>query len=133
MEPAVVVVAGVQGDDAEVVASHEVPVLLQVVQYEGEDPVQTIQEVASVLRVQGKDDLAVASGEEPIGASELGLELAVVVDLAVDGQDVGAVGVLQRLGAVFHIHDGEAVVGQDGALVSENAGPVGAAVSLQLR
>ena len=67
------------------VARDHVAVGVGVVEDEGEDPVQAVQEVASLLGVEGQDDLAVAAGPELVGAGEAGFEVAVVVDLSVDG------------------------------------------------
>ena len=133
VEAALVVVAGVEGDDAHVVARHDVPVGVGVVEDEGEDSVEAVEEVATLLGVEGQDDLAVAAGPEVVGAGEAGFEFAVVVDLSVDGEHVGAVRAAERLGPVFHVHDGQPVVGQNGPFMGVDAGPVRAAVPLEPR
>ena len=131
VEAALFVVAGVEWDDPDVVARHDVPVRVGVVEDEGDDPVQTVQEGGPFLGVERQDDLAVAAGLELVGSLEPGLQLTVVVDLSVHGQDVGTVGAAERLRPVIHIHDGEPVVGRDGPLMGVDAGPVRAAVPLE--
>ena len=132
VEAALVVAPRVQGDDAQMVARDDVAVLLEVVEDEGEDPVEAVQEVAALLRVQAENDLAVAACPGVEGVDP-GLQLPVVVDLPVHGEYMGLRRVEERLGAVFHVDDGQPVVCQHGAVVHEDAGPVGAAVPLQLR
>ena len=91
MEAALIVVARVEGDDSQVVARDEVPVLRGVVEDEGEDPVQFVEEAGSLFGVQRKDYLAIALSLEPERARQVGLQRPVVVDLAVDGQCHAAV------------------------------------------
>ena len=98
MEAAFVVVAGVQGDDPQVAARDDVLVSVGVIEDEGEDPVQPVQEAAALFGVERQDDLAVAAGLEFVGAREPGFQLTVVVDLSVDSQDVGAAGAAKAPG-----------------------------------
>ena len=55
-----------------------------------------------------------------------------VVDLPVDRQHVGARGVEQRLGSTVDADDGQAFMGQDGAIAVEDTTPVGPAMTLTL-
>ena len=105
------VAAGVERDHADGIAGDHVPVAPGVVEHEREDPVQLVQEVGALLEVEGKDDLAVRIGREGV-IRVAGPQLAVVVDLAVDGQHGRRLQVAQRLGAVEHVHDGEPLVGE---------------------
>ena len=86
VEAALIVVARVEGDDSQVVARDEVPVQRGVVEDEGEDSVQFVEEAGSLFCVQRKDYLAIALSLEPERARQVGFQRPVVVDLAVDGQ-----------------------------------------------
>ena len=68
VEPSVVVVAGVEGDDAHVVAGDDVAVGGGVVEDEGEDAVQAVQEGGAMFGVERQDHLAVAPRPELVGA-----------------------------------------------------------------
>jgi hypothetical protein len=60
-------------------------------------------------------------------------ERSLIVDLAVDRQHHLAVGAVERLGAVLHVDDRQALVGEDGPLAGEEPAPVRTAVALQSR
>jgi hypothetical protein len=78
---------------------------------------------------QVRDDLAVAAGPEPVaGVGEVGPEVLVVVDLAVDGDDHGLVLVVEGLVAGGRVDDGEALVGEVAVAHLTEAAPVGAPV-----
>src|SRR5690606_36729102 len=105
-----------------------------VPQGKSEDAVEPVEEAGRlVLEVQRVDRLAVRSGLEGVVRSQFGLELAVVVDLAVDRQHQPAVAREQRLRAAGGVDDGQPLVDEDRALVEVHAAPVGTAMALALR
>ena len=114
------------------VAGNEVLVLLCVIKDEGEDAVQLVEEVDSLLLVLRKDNLAVRAGLEGEVAGQRLLEILMVVNLAVHCKDIGMLGVVERLCPVHGINDREALVDQNAFVIAVDAGPVRAAVALQL-
>ena len=109
-----VVVADIEGDDADRIAGDQVAVVRFVVESESEDPAQLFHASHAVFAVEGEDDLAVASGLEFVFVFQLSAEFAMVIYLAVDGEDQFAVFASQRLSAGCRIDDGEAFMGEDG-------------------
>jgi hypothetical protein len=76
-----------------------------------------------------RDDLAVAAGPELVaGGGEVGPEVLVVVDLAVDGDDDGLVLVVEGLVAGGRVDDGQALVGEVAVAHLPQPAPVGAPV-----
>ena len=132
IEVAVFVAAGIEGDDPHVVATNQVGILLGVIEDEGEDAVQIVQERRALLLVKGQQHFTVGVGLELEVDLEVLLQLLVVVDLAVDGQYVRALGIVERLCAVARIDDGQALVHQDGLVGAVDAGPVRPAVTQSL-
>ena len=82
-----VVVADIEGDDADRIAGDQVAVVRFVVESESEDPAQLFHASHAVFAVEGEDDLAVASGLEFVFVFQLSAEFAMVIYLAVDGED----------------------------------------------
>ena len=128
---------GVERLDAEPVAGAEGPLPSGVPDDEGEHAAQPLHPVGPVVVVAGDDGLAVALGVEDgaVGGGQLGAQLEVVVDLAVEDHPV-AVGVLgrapaQRLAGVLDVDDRQAVEAQRRAVVVPDLGVVGAAVPLE--
>ena len=114
------------------VATNQVGILLGVIEDEGEDAVQIVQERRALLLVEGQQHFTVGVGLELEVDLEVLLQLLVVVDLAVDGQYVRALGIVERLCAVARIDDGQALVHQDGLVGAVDAGPVRPAVTQSL-
>ncbi len=125
VEIAVFVAPGVQRHDPHRVAGDQVAAALLVVEHEGENAVEVVQEIGAALLVEGEDHFAVRAGGELVGRGEATLELLVVVDLAVDRQHLLAVAAVERLGAVFDVDDGQPLVGQDRLVAGVDAAPVG--------
>jgi hypothetical protein len=98
---------------------------------EGEDPAEVVEKPLPLPVMQ--DDLAVRPGLKRVRLGERPLQVLVVVDLAVDRQRRPSIRPVQRLGAVLDVDDGQALVGQDGAVGRVDAAPVGPAVPLALR
>ena len=73
------------------VATNQVGILLGVIEDEGEDAERSSKRPGPSL-VEGQQHLAVGVGLELEVDLEVLLQLLVVVDLAVDGQHVGALG-----------------------------------------
>ena len=119
-----VVVADIERDDADRIAGDQVAVVRFVVESESEDPASH-----AVFAVEGEDDLAVTSGLEFVFVFQLSAEFAMVIYLAVDGEDQFAVFASQRLSAGCRIDDGEAFMGEDGGFSLIDAAPVRAAVT----
>ena len=113
------------------IAGGEYGIVLSVVDEEGKVAYQAVDEVftrALEFLVQRQDHLAVGSGFELIGNSKLLFELLVVIDLTIDGQNVGFIFVIKRLGSVLRINNGESFVNDHGVLALIGAFPVGTAV-----
>ena len=83
--------ADIEGDDADRIAGDQVAVVRFVVESESEDPAQLFHASHAVFAVEGEDDLAVASGLEFVFVFQLSAEFAMVIYLAVDGEDQFAV------------------------------------------
>ncbi len=121
------------------VARHQKLVVLGIVEGKGKDAVQLLEHgydglvsrhaLATQPAVEGQDDLAVAAGEKPVGAAQPCTQLAVIVDLAVHGQHLLAVGGIEGLAARLGVDDAQALVGQNGRTAAIDAAPVGAAVT----
>ena len=78
--------------DADGVAGNEELVALFIIKSKSEDTAQPFDEVGTVAAVEGEDDLTVASCLELIFTGKVGADVTVVVDFAVDGQNLLAVG-----------------------------------------
>ena len=128
VDGAVGIVPDVQGDHADGIAGDQEGVLLLVVQHEGENAVQFVQEVRTLVAIQGKDDLAVAARAEIIFPGIAPPDFLVVVNLSVHGQNLPPVGRKQGLPARFGIDDAETFVGKDGAAATPDTAPIRASV-----
>ena len=126
---AVAVVADIEGNDADGVAGDEEGIALLVVEDEGEDTVEVLEEVDALLAIKRQDDLAVAARAELIVVGQTASDVLMVVDLAVDGQHLTAVGRKEGLSAGLRIDDAQALVGQDGGGAAIDAAPVRSAVT----
>ena len=104
----------VEGLDAEAVAGGEQALLAPVPDREGEHPAQPAHAVRTPAGVGGQHGLGVGlAAPGDAGAGELGAQLAKVVDLAVQHDDVAAVGRDHRLVAARgQVEHGEPPVGQ---------------------
>ena len=89
---AVVVVADVEGNDADGVAGNKELVALLVIERKSEDTAQVFEEINSLLSIEGEDDLAVAARLEVIAPGKFAPDILMVVYLAVDRQYLTAVG-----------------------------------------
>ena len=82
----------IKGNDTDRVAGNQVIVRLFVVEGESEDAVQLFEEVDAFVFIKGKDDLAVRTRLESVFPGIAGTDVAVVVNFAVDGKNLFAVG-----------------------------------------
>src|SRR5688500_8909046 len=99
------------------VAGHEQPAATAVPEREGEHAAQAVHAVIAQFLVEVDDHLRVASGGEAVAPSlELGAQLHVVVDLAVEDHHHAAVLVADGLVARLEIYDGEPLDAESGAL-----------------
>jgi hypothetical protein len=114
----------VQRLDAEVVARAERAPLLPVPDHEREHAAQPGEHLLAPVVVAGDDRLAVTLRAE-LGAEvarQLLAQLDVVVDLAVEGQQVAPIGVRQRLVAQRHVDDRQPLVREDRVRSAVRAG-----------
>ena len=123
--PFVGIPADVERNDADGVAGDEILVALDVVEREGEDAVEPVEQPRAVFAVEREDHLAVRTGAEVVLAGQLAPQFAVVVDLAVDGQHQPAVGAVKGLPARLRVDDREAFVREHGARAAVDARPIG--------
>ena len=117
--------------DAEVVAGQGQPLLVTVPDGEAEHAVEPVERVGAPLREGLQHDLGVRVGRE--GATErleLAAQVEVVVDLAVVGDRVPAVGGVHRLLAVGDVDDRQPPVRQAAGPVDADSVPVRATVLL---
>ena len=119
--------------DAERIAGQQEPALPRIPQAEGEHAAQRLDHGRAALLVELQHHLGVGVGTEATALGfELGLELAVIVDLAVEGDGERAVGAVHRLRAALgKIDDGEPPVGEADPAVGRQ--PVAAAVGAARR
>ena len=95
------------------IARHHQALLARVPYGEGEVAVELRHAIGAALLVEVDDDLGVGAGLEGVSAGdEIGAQLEVVEDLAVEGDPDGAVLVAHRLAAAVDVDDAEARVRQ---------------------
>ena len=117
----------VQRLDAEPVAGHDGAAGVPLADDAGEHAEQPLDPPRAPLRVAAHDDLGVAGGEEPVAeALELGAELAVVVDHAVEDDGEAELVVDHGLGAALgQVDDLEPAVAERDVALRPDAGAVG--------
>ncbi len=130
----------VEGLDPEAVAGEQQSLSLCIPQCESEHPLEQVYGRVAVFLVQVHQDFRVATGGKAMSLRlEAGAQLAVIVDLAIEHDDDGAVLVGDRLMAARHVDDAEALgaeadaVGDVEALVVRPAVDHGVRHSLQHR
>ena len=131
-QPSGRIVAPIQRHHADRIARDQDAPGGAVPQGEGEDAVEAVQPVTDVrvLAEQRADDLAVRLGLEVVRLRQRRLQLAVVVDLPVDGQHEVAVGGTHRLRTTGRIDDRQTLVDEDRGLIDIHPAPVRTAVAL---
>ena len=96
-----------------------------VVECEGKNATDSLQERrksvgvgggegCSPLSVKSKDDLAVAARLKLISASKLFSDFLMIIDFAIHGKHLFAIGRKQRLLTTFGVHNTQSLVRQDG-------------------
>ena len=107
----------------------------RIPQREGENAVEPAQPGLRrlAIAVQGVDHLAVGAGLETVGPGQAALELAMVVDLAIDREHQPPVRGMDRLRAAGRIDDCEAFMHQQRMRLHVHAAPIGSAVALARR
>ena len=79
--------------------------------------------------VQGQDNLTVGARLELVLSGIATANVLMVIDFAVDGQHLFAVGRIQRLASTLWIDDAQPLVGEDGRAATVYSTPVGSAVA----
>ena len=92
---------------------------------------QIVEELRAFLLIQRQDHFTVGAGLEGIAVAQLLAQRLVVVNFAVDRQNVGVRSVVQWLSAVVDVDDRQAFVSQNGLVAGLNAGPILAALAHQ--
>ncbi len=100
--------------DAEAVAGQDQPLLAQVDDGDAEHAADVVEEVQAVLEVEVQQHLAVGLAAELRGAAQALAQLAVVVDLAVAGEDHLPVVADERLASALGVDQGEPGEGHAG-------------------
>ncbi len=119
---------------AELVAHQHQPPARSVPQGDREDPLEAAGEVHPVLLIEVDDRLPVALGAQPMAAAAQPLaQLAVVVDLAVEHREHGAVLVGDWLVAAGHVDDAQPPHPERDARLDVRAALVGPAVDDRVR
>ena len=123
------VVLVVERLDAEEVARAHEALLRRVPDGDGEHAAQLLEHVRAPRLVAVDDGLRVAVRDERVAHRlELGAQLLEVVDLAVERDGHGAVGVLHGLAGAFEVDDRQAAKAHRDVVVHEEALVVGPAV-----
>ena len=118
---------------ADTVAGEEEALVRVVPERDREHPADALEEALAVLLVEVRDDLDVPDAAERVPLRlELGTQLAVVVELAVDDRYHVAALVRDRLVASLEVDDREPPHRQPGTLADPAALAVGPAVPEQL-
>ncbi len=119
---------------AEAVAREEDLALVQVHDGEREHPAQALHHGRAVRRVERGEDLGVAGGPHRVSAPhEVRAQLVMVVDLAVEGHDVAAVGRDHRLRSVRAVDDRQPCVREPDPALGPHVQLVGPAVADRLQ
>ena len=119
----------VEGLDAEDVASAKQLLGLGVPDDEGEHAAQAIQHATAPLFVAVENSLGVRMGGEHVTSGKQFLaQLLVVVDFAIEHNDLGTVFVFHRLATALQVDDGQAPMGKRHVLVDEVARAIGTAM-----
>ena len=126
---AVVVGAHVERYHANGVARNQELVGLLVVEREGEDAAELVDERRTLVAPQRQYHLTVAACHEGVAPGVAAANVAVVVNLAVDGQRHLSVGAHQRLPSRLGVDDGQPFMCQYGRPAAVYAAPVGSAVT----
>ena len=121
VEVAVLIVAHVQRDNADVVTANQVRVFFAVVQGEGEHALQVVQELGPFLLIQRQDHFTVRTGLERVAVAVFGAQRLVVVDFTVDSQRVRFFLVIQRLCTGVDVNNGQTFVSQNRFITGVNA------------
>ena len=129
IEGAVAVVSDIQRNDTYGVTGDEKLVALFVVEGKGKNAVQLLQKVDTLVAVECQYHLAVATRLKLVLTRIPLPDFAVVVNLAIDGKHLLAVGRVEGLASALGVDNREALMGQDGRASAIDAAPVGAPVT----
>ena len=127
------VVAHIERDDADMIAADQVLLLRAVPQDKGEHAFEFVEEVDAFFLIERQNDFAVGAGLELVAIAQLGAQRLMVVNLAVNRQNMGVIGVVQRLGAVVDVDDRQTFMRENRFIVGIHAGPVRSAMTHQAR
>jgi len=130
---AVRIVADVERNDADGITGNQKLVLLLVVEGEGENAVEFLQELYAPVAVEGENHLAVAARLELVAPGISDADVPMVVYLAVHRKNLLAVGRIERLPATFRIDDGQTLMSQNGTPAHVDSAPVRTTVAYFLR
>ena len=113
------VVGPVERLDAQRIARQQQRALLGVPQAEGEHAAQLLHHVGAAVGIELQQHLGVGAAAEGVAArGQFLAQLAVIVDLAVEGDGVAAAGAVHRLRAgLAQVDDGEPLMGEPRAPV----------------
>ena len=89
---AVGIATDIKGNHTDGVAGNEKLVGLLIVEHEGKDAAQVLEEVNTFLAIERQDDLAVGARLELILSGIAAADILMVIDLAIDSQDLFPVG-----------------------------------------
>ena len=126
---AIVVVADVEGDNADGVACNEKCVGLCIVEGKGKDAAQVFQKVDTFVAIQGENHLAVAARLKLIGVSIAFAYFLMIVNFSVDCQHLFHVRAEERLFSRFGVNDRQSFVGKNGSASAIDAAPVWSTVT----
>src|ERR1700733_8291512 len=126
--------APVQRANAYRIACDQHAALDPIPESEREDTIEPVEERACGIRtVQGIYHLAIGTCEIGVRVLQFPVQLARIVDLAIDRQHQIAIGRTQRLRSAVRVYNRETFVDEDHVLIKINPAPVRTAMTLPLR
>ena len=120
----VLVVTDIQGNHANGIAGNQEIILFFVIKGKGENSVQFLQERNTFVAIQGQDHLTITSRLEMIASFIPLADVTVIIDLAVDRQNLPAVHRIKRLASALGINDRKTFVSQNRRTSTINSTPV---------
>ena len=126
---AVTIISNIQRDDTYGVTGNQELVILNVVEHEREYAAQLFEEVDALITVKRKNHLAVASRLKFVLSCKSATDILVVVNLAVDRQNLFLVRRIQRLSATFRVDDAQPLMGEDRLSATVYSTPVRSAMT----
>ena len=92
VDGAIAIVTYIKRYDADGVAGYEELIALLIVEHKGKDAAEVLEEVDALLAIEGKDDLTIGTRLELVLTGKAATDFLMVVNLAIDGKHLLAIG-----------------------------------------